>query len=166
MVNEDLVIAHMPNARLIANMFRRRAGDHIDIDELVSIAYMALVEVAPRFDPSNGVKFWTFAERRITGALYDSLRKRIGRETPRFFVTLSKKRASVERFEHRVEAKLTVRRAIRTVLPPQSISRRIIELTADGYDPGEIRAQLGIANRNNYSVARYYAIQRMREALA
>jgi DNA-directed RNA polymerase specialized sigma subunit len=42
--------------------------------ELRSAAYIGLVDAASRFDPARGLRFSTFAEHRIVGAMGDELR--------------------------------------------------------------------------------------------
>jgi Sigma-70 region 2 len=52
-----------------------RKNKRLDPDDCISVAYEGLVEAALRFDEARGVKFWTFAQRRIDGALIDFMRK-------------------------------------------------------------------------------------------
>jgi RNA polymerase sigma factor for flagellar operon FliA len=47
----------------------------IDIGDLVQDGVIGLIDAAKRFDESRGIKFETFAERRIRGAMIDALRK-------------------------------------------------------------------------------------------
>ena len=47
----------------------------IDIGDLVQDGVIGLIDAANRFDESRGIKFETFAERRIRGAMIDALRK-------------------------------------------------------------------------------------------
>jgi RNA polymerase sigma factor for flagellar operon FliA len=47
----------------------------IDIGDLVQDGVIGLIDAAQRFDESRGIKFETFAERRIRGAMIDALRK-------------------------------------------------------------------------------------------
>lgn len=47
----------------------------IDISDLVQDGVIGLIDAAHRFDDSRGIKFETFAERRIRGAMIDALRK-------------------------------------------------------------------------------------------
>jgi RNA polymerase sigma factor for flagellar operon FliA len=44
-------------------------------DELWSVGALGLLEAARRFEPARGVRFETFAEHRIRGAMLDELRK-------------------------------------------------------------------------------------------
>jgi RNA polymerase sigma factor for flagellar operon FliA len=47
----------------------------IDIGDLVQDGVIGLIDAARRFDERRGIKFETFAERRIRGAMIDALRK-------------------------------------------------------------------------------------------
>jgi RNA polymerase sigma factor for flagellar operon FliA len=47
----------------------------IDLCDLVQNGVIGLIDAANRFDDSRGIKFKTFAERRIRGAMIDALRK-------------------------------------------------------------------------------------------
>jgi RNA polymerase sigma factor for flagellar operon FliA len=47
----------------------------IDLGDLVQDGVIGLIDAAHRFDDSRGIKFETFAERRIRGAMIDALRK-------------------------------------------------------------------------------------------
>jgi hypothetical protein len=67
---EDLILKAMPRAKKLALSHHGK----LDPDDAVSIAYLALVKLAPRFDPSRGLVFWTFAEPRLMGALLDAMR--------------------------------------------------------------------------------------------
>jgi RNA polymerase sigma factor for flagellar operon FliA len=47
----------------------------IDIGDLVQDGVIGLIDAAHRFDEGRGIKFETFAERRVRGAMIDALRK-------------------------------------------------------------------------------------------
>lgn len=73
-----------PDPRVVANLSfveqvaRRVAATMprtIDIGDLVQDGVIGLIDAASRFDESRGIKFETFAERRIRGAMIDALRK-------------------------------------------------------------------------------------------
>ena len=53
---------------------------HLDIDTLISAGLLGYSQSLKRFDPLRGVKFKTFAEYRIKGAVLDEVRKMIGDE--------------------------------------------------------------------------------------
>ena len=47
----------------------------IDISDLVQDGVIGLIDASHRFDESRGIKFETFAERRVRGAMIDALRR-------------------------------------------------------------------------------------------
>jgi RNA polymerase sigma factor for flagellar operon FliA len=47
----------------------------IDLSDLVQDGVIGLIDAAERFDEKRGIKFETFAERRVRGAMIDALRK-------------------------------------------------------------------------------------------
>jgi RNA polymerase sigma factor for flagellar operon FliA len=47
----------------------------IDIGDLVQDGVLGLIDAARRFDEDRGIKFETFAERRVRGAMIDALRR-------------------------------------------------------------------------------------------
>src|SRR5262245_59454266 len=60
----------------VAKRLARRLPAHVDIGELISAGAVGLIEAAERFDPSRSIRFETFAETRIRGAMLDDLRAR------------------------------------------------------------------------------------------
>ena len=71
----ELVKAHMPLVHLVVDRMRAQVPGFVTRDDMVSAAMMGLMDAATRFDPSRGIMFKTFAERRIRGAIYDEIRK-------------------------------------------------------------------------------------------
>lgn len=65
----------MPLVRLVVERMRAQVPAFVTRDDMTSAAMMGLVDAASRFDPSRGIMFKTFAERRIRGAIYDEMRK-------------------------------------------------------------------------------------------
>jgi RNA polymerase sigma factor for flagellar operon FliA len=47
----------------------------IDLSDLVQDGVLGLIDAAHRFDENRGIKFETFAERRVRGAMIDALRR-------------------------------------------------------------------------------------------
>lgn len=63
---------------LIDRVARRlvvRTGSHSMVDDLWSVGALALLDASRRFDPSREVRFESFAEYRIRGAMLDELRR-------------------------------------------------------------------------------------------
>ena len=72
---EELVLAHLPQVRLIASRIHDRLPEHISLDDLVSTGVVGLLHAIDNFDPSFKVQLNTYAEHRIHGAIMDSLRE-------------------------------------------------------------------------------------------
>jgi len=73
MEHEDLIVEAMPRAKGRALAFSKRYPAQADADECISVAYMALVEAATRFQRGREL-FWTFAGKIVDGRLLDMLR--------------------------------------------------------------------------------------------
>lgn len=59
----------------VTRQLTARLGLHRDMDESWSAGALGLLEAARRFDPTRPVKFESFAEHRIRGAILDELRR-------------------------------------------------------------------------------------------
>jgi RNA polymerase sigma factor FliA len=71
---EQAMIEHLPIVHLIARRIRERLPQNIAIDDLYSAGVIGLLDALYKFDPSKHVKFATYAQFRIRGAILDSLR--------------------------------------------------------------------------------------------
>jgi len=69
------VVASLPFVEQLARRVAATMPHSIDIGDLVQDGVIGLIDAAQRFDESRGIKFETFAERRIRGAMIDALRK-------------------------------------------------------------------------------------------
>src|SRR5688500_16519194 len=69
------VEAGLPFVEALARRMAATMLHSIDISDLVQDGVIGLIDAAHRFDDSRGIKFETFAERRIRGAMIDALRK-------------------------------------------------------------------------------------------
>src|SRR4026207_2433870 len=69
------VVASIPFVEQLARRVAARMPHSIDRGALVQAGVIGLIDAAHRFDESRGIKFETFAERRIRGAMIDALRK-------------------------------------------------------------------------------------------
>jgi len=69
-----MILDHCPLVRTIARGLIRRYGLRVEFDDLVSDGTVGLIEAVGRFDPTRGVPFAAFAERRIRGAMLDAIR--------------------------------------------------------------------------------------------
>ena len=69
------VVASIPFVEQLARRVAATMPNSIDIGDLVQDGVIGLIDAARRFDEGRGIKFETFAERRIRGAMIDALRK-------------------------------------------------------------------------------------------
>uniref|UniRef100_UPI0035B476C1 sigma-70 family RNA polymerase sigma factor n=1 Tax=Niveibacterium sp. TaxID=2017444 RepID=UPI0035B476C1 len=75
-LQDDLVLEHLPLVRKIAaSLFARRSFDGVPFEEYIQFGSEGLVQAARRFNPGLGVKFGTYASRRIRGAIVSGLEK-------------------------------------------------------------------------------------------
>jgi RNA polymerase sigma factor for flagellar operon FliA len=69
------VEASIPFVEALARRMAATMPHSIDLSDLVQDGVIGLIDAAERFDEGRGIKFETFAERRIRGAMIDALRK-------------------------------------------------------------------------------------------
>jgi len=71
---DRLIMEHAPLVKYIAHRIAMRLPPQIDIDDLINSGVLGLIDAIEKFDPSKEVKFKTYAEIRIKGAILDELR--------------------------------------------------------------------------------------------
>ena len=71
---ERLIMEYAPLVKYIANRIAMRLPPHIEVNDLVNAGVIGLIDAIEKFDPSKEVKFKTYAEIRIKGAILDELR--------------------------------------------------------------------------------------------
>jgi RNA polymerase sigma factor for flagellar operon FliA len=69
------VVAALPFVEQLARRVAATMPHSIDIGDLVQDGVIGLIDASRRFDDTRGIKFETFAERRVRGAMIDALRK-------------------------------------------------------------------------------------------
>src|SRR5512138_3152465 len=69
------VLAGLPFVEALARRTAATMPHSIDVADLVQDGVLGLIDAAHRFDEGRGIKFETFAERRIRGAMIDALRR-------------------------------------------------------------------------------------------
>ena len=69
------VVAGLPFVEALARRMASTMPHSIDVGDLVQDGVIGLIDAAHRFDEARGIKFETFAERRIRGAMIDALRR-------------------------------------------------------------------------------------------
>jgi len=68
------ILEFYPLVRTIAARLARRLPPSVDAEELVNVGVLGLIDAIDRFDPTRGVPFKNYAEIRISGSMFDSLR--------------------------------------------------------------------------------------------
>jgi RNA polymerase sigma factor FliA len=71
---EQVVVDHLPLVRFIARRVHERLPRHVPIDDLYNAGIIGLLDAFAKFDSSKNVKFRSYAQFRIRGAILDSLR--------------------------------------------------------------------------------------------
>jgi len=72
---DDMITEGIPLVKYIAYRIASRVPPNVDVDDLINSGIMGLIEAAERFEPGRNVKFKTYAEQRIRGAILDGLRR-------------------------------------------------------------------------------------------
>ena len=69
------IVGGLPFVEALARRMASSMPNSIDIGDLVQDGVIGLIDAARRFDEDRGIKFETFAERRVRGAMIDALRR-------------------------------------------------------------------------------------------
>jgi RNA polymerase sigma factor for flagellar operon FliA len=69
------IVAGLPFVEALARRMAASMPHSIDVSDLVQDGVLGLIDAAHRFDADRGIKFETFAERRVRGAMIDALRR-------------------------------------------------------------------------------------------
>ena len=72
---ERRIVAGLPFVEALARRVAASMPNSIDVGDLVQDGVLGLIDAAHRFDEARGIKFETFAERRVRGAMIDALRR-------------------------------------------------------------------------------------------
>ena len=65
----------LPFVQALARRVAASMPNSVEVSDLVQDGMIGLIDAAHRFDGSRGIKFETFAERRVRGAMIDALRR-------------------------------------------------------------------------------------------
>jgi RNA polymerase sigma factor for flagellar operon FliA len=98
---DNLILEHMPQIKYIAQRISTKLPSHVELNDLIGTGVLGLLDAIDKFDPNRGVKFKTYAELRIKGAILDSLRNLDW--APR---SLRKKSKDLEKIYHDLEQRL------------------------------------------------------------
>ena len=72
---QERIAGSLPFVQALARRLAASMPHSIDISDLVQDGMIGLIDASHRFDESRGIKFETFAERRVRGAMIDALRR-------------------------------------------------------------------------------------------
>ena len=76
LADKDKIVRHYaPNIRYLAARLKSKLPRNVDLGELISSGSLGLMEALGKFKPQLGIRFETYAENRIRGAMLDELRK-------------------------------------------------------------------------------------------
>ncbi|MFA6193388.1 MAG: FliA/WhiG family RNA polymerase sigma factor [Parcubacteria group bacterium] len=70
----EIIMQYAPLTRYVASRLAMRLPSHISKDDLISSGIIGLIDAIHKFDPKKGLKFKTYAEFRVKGAMLDELR--------------------------------------------------------------------------------------------
>jgi len=71
---DEMLEAHMPLVRLVAERIHRRLPPGVDLGSLIHSGIVGLLEALQRYDARRGVAFQTYARYRIQGEIMEYLR--------------------------------------------------------------------------------------------
>ena len=71
----QLIRENMPLVELVVQRMTPQVPCFMTKEDMISAAMVGLIDAANKFDPTKGVKFKTFAEYRVRGAVFDEMRK-------------------------------------------------------------------------------------------
>ena len=76
MTREEVIAKYASKVTYIARRIMHRLPSHaaIELDDLVNSGALGLMDALEKFDPAKNIRFGTYAEFRIRGAILDSLR--------------------------------------------------------------------------------------------
>ena len=72
---ERIVRHYAPKIRFLALRLKAKLPRNVELSELISSGTLGLMEALGKFQPQMGIRFETYAENRIRGAMLDELRR-------------------------------------------------------------------------------------------
>ncbi len=72
---EDIVRFYSPKIRILALRLKSKLPQSVELGELISAGSLGLLDALGKFNPELGIKFETYSENRIKGAMLDELRR-------------------------------------------------------------------------------------------
>jgi RNA polymerase sigma factor for flagellar operon FliA len=72
---EDIIRHFSQKVKIMALRLKSKLPQSVELNDLLGSGTLGLMEALRKFDPSLGIKFDTYAENRIKGAMLDELRR-------------------------------------------------------------------------------------------
>ena len=74
MTRDEIILKYAPMVKYVAGRVSMKLPQSVDVDDLIQVGILGLIDAISKFDPQRGIKFQTYAEFRIRGAILDELR--------------------------------------------------------------------------------------------
>lgn len=75
-IQQERIVSHYaPKIRFLALRLKTKLPKSVELSELISSGTLGLMEALGKFRPQLGIRFETYAENRIRGAMLDELRR-------------------------------------------------------------------------------------------
>ncbi len=98
---EQIIRDYVPLVKFVAHRIASRLPSHVELDDLIHSGILGLMDAVEKFDPDRNIKFKTYAELRVKGAILDGLRDLDW--VPR---SLRRKKKDIENAYHLLEQQL------------------------------------------------------------
>ncbi len=98
---DEMILKHTTLVKYVAHRLAMRLPPHVSIEDLWSAGVIGLMDALNKFDPGKKVRFKTYAEFRIKGAMLDEIRsqdyfprsvRQKARQLEKAYQTLQKKK--------------------------------------------------------------------------
>lgn len=71
---DDIILKYAPLVKYVVGRMTLRLPPTMDQEDLIQAGILGLIDAVDRFDPTRGIRFNTYAEFRVRGAVLDELR--------------------------------------------------------------------------------------------
>ena len=73
-IRDNLILKYASFVKYVAGRIAVNLPSNVDFEDLVGYGIFGLIDAIEKYDPSRNVKFKTYAQTRIRGAIFDELR--------------------------------------------------------------------------------------------